>query len=133
MQLACKSVGGITRVGLFLCVLAFACHSDDVVELASETPVVHPVPAPESPLLALTPTEYNNTVRDLLGMPMSSSAWPQPPAIASSFVPEEGEKSGLFGSAPIQTEPWPWSFPSEVGVEHFEKIATKQVASPYSV
>jgi hypothetical protein len=64
---------------------------------------------------------------------MSAGAWPQPPAIASDFVPEEGEKSGLFGSAPIQTAPWPWSFPLEVGVEHFEGISAGQVASPYSV
>ena len=76
MQLACKNVSSIACIGLFLCVLAFGCSPNDAVEVASETPVVHPVPAPESPLLALIPTEYNNIVRDLLGMPMGAGAWP---------------------------------------------------------
>jgi cytochrome c553 len=102
-----------------------------VTDVASE-----PVPATEvlaTPALQLTPTEYNNTVRDLLGMPMNPNAWPQPPAIVASLLPATGEGVGLFGAAPATIAPWPRDFPEESGVEGFEGMADGQEPSPYSV
>lgn len=71
---------------------------------------------PTSPLVALTPTEYNNTIRDLLGMPSDPSAWP-------------AQSSGQVSSA----DRWPWTFPAENGVEKFEGIATGQATSAYRI
>ena len=84
------------------------CGGDKLVD---ESP---PVAPESSPLLALTPTEYNNTVRDLLSMPMDGSAWAQPFAVGSS-----AERA------------WPWFFPEEVGVNGFEGISSGQISSPY--
>ena len=37
-----------------------------------------PVTPPQSPLLALTPTEYNNTICDLFAFPRNGRQWPAP-------------------------------------------------------
>jgi len=110
----------------------------------SEDPIVQPEPTPdveapppiltvESQALALTPTEFNNTVRDLLGMPMNPAAWPKPPAIAARLAPQRGERKGVFGLQAVEAPPWPWTFPAETGVEHFEGMADGQQPSPYAV
>ena len=96
-------------------------------------PVNQPLLTPESPLVALTPTEYNNAVRDLLVMPDSGAAWPMPPAVADVLSPPKGVKNGVFGVASVQTAPWPWEFPAEIGVDHFEGLAEGQVPSPYAI
>ena len=57
---------------------------------------------PEVAPVSLTPTEYNNTVRDLLGMPEQADQWPDTPAIAEQLVPSQGQQAGLFGSAPVE-------------------------------
>ena len=75
-----------------------------------------PVAPDTSPLVALTPTEYNNTVRDLLSMPMDSNAWEEPFSVGSS-----AQKA------------WPWTFPEEMGVQGFEGIAQGQRSSSYQV
>ena len=96
-------------------------------------PVEMPTLTPESPVLALTPTEYNNAVRDLLVMPSSGAAWPKPPAVAAVLSPPMGEKNGVFGLASAEALPWPWEFPAEIGVDHFEGLAEGQIPSPYSI
>ncbi len=87
----------------------------------------------QTPQLALTPTEYNNSIRDLLAMPLEPAAWPPPHAVAEKLSPKQGETKGVFGSNPIEAPPWPWIFPDETGVEEFEGIADGQEPSPYSV
>ena len=82
----------------------------------------------EPTLLALTPTEYNNTVRDLLGMPYSARFWPQGPGV---FSQEEREAEGQ-AEMPDRS-PWPWQFPAEAGVESFEGMADGQFPSPYLI
>ena len=84
-------------------------------------------------LLRLTPTEYNNSVRDLLGMPDDPRAWPKTPEVATKFLPKQGETKGVFFSTPIETPPWPWIFPKETGVEEFEGMADGQEASAFTI
>ena len=88
---------------------------------------------PEIPPLALTPTEYNHTIRDLLGMPNNGGSWPEAPEIIERLQPSQGTQAGLFGSAPITIPPWPWEFPEEAGVHGFEGMADGQESSPYAV
>ena len=77
---------------------------------------------PESPLVALTPTEYNNTIRDLFGMPDDPEKWPMPPG-----------RSASGGKGKVLRVSWPWSFPAELGVEKFEGMALGQATSPYKI
>ena len=77
----------------------------------------------ESPLVALTPTELNNTYRDLLGFPSSPEAWPDPPEIAKAFSASENEVLGVFGNAATRPKVWPWVFPHEAGQQGFEVLA----------
>ena len=95
---------------------------------ASSTEVTVPERAP---LRALSPKEYNHTVADLLGFPWDGKRWPAPHPIAESLAPMMGDTAIIFGGQIYR--PWPWNFPSEVGVEHFESMADGQVSSPYLV
>jgi hypothetical protein len=95
--------------------------------------VVDSVGVIEAPLIALTPLEYNNTIRDLLGMPSEGSAWPDPPEIIASLIPASGQAVGLFGFEPAAPPPWPWMFPPEEGVHGFEGLAAGQHASVFLV
>ena len=88
---------------------------------------------PESVPIALTPVEYNNTIRDLLGMPADGEDWPKAPEIIERLSPSQGSQAGLFGSEPITLPPWPWEFPEEAGVDHYEGMADGQSATPYLV
>ena len=74
--------------------VVLGCSENDTNTTAPEpTPVV----VPDAAFIALTPTEYNNTIRDLLGMPNDPAAWPEAPPIAEQLLPKQGEKSGIFG------------------------------------
>ena len=124
-------------IGLGLLASA-ACQTTSSGPSAPTTPdatVTIPEPAtpPVAALLALTPTEFNNTVRDLLGLPMDVGEWPEKPAIAEQLLPGQGEKSGVFGLALVEQPPWPWAFPQEAGIDGFEGLDEGQSPSPYSV
>ncbi|MBT6434956.1 MAG: DUF1595 domain-containing protein, partial [Deltaproteobacteria bacterium] len=100
--------------------LAIACTSSAV------TP-------PESPLLALTPTEFNNTIADLYAFPRNGESWPEPHPVAETIAPPLGERAGLFGQAAIEVLPWPWVFPDEIGLDEFEGMGDGQIPSAYQV
>lgn len=72
----------------------------------------------EAPARRLTPTQYNNTIRDLLGHE-SLSDWPQTDEL-------EAEGVGVQGA-------WPWNFPADIPVNGFEGIAEGQIASAYLI
>ena len=103
---------------LWLLVPMIACKSD-------------PLPPQSSPLIALTPQEYNNSVQVLLGLPNDGSQWPDAPEILERISPSSGERAGLFGIYNAGTPPWPWAFPEENGVNAFEGMADGQEPSAY--
>ncbi len=111
---------------LLLAFLALPGCDADGTDDAS--PTVTPLPAP---LRALTPTEYNNTIRDLLVMPDDGDDWPAAPAIAARFTAYEGEQSGVFGISTAEEPPWPRILPEEAGVAGFEGLAVGQEPSAY--
>lgn len=119
--------GAAKCVGVFLFAL-ISCEGCEETEPPSET--VSPI---DAPLIALTPAEYNATIRDLLGMPEKGSDWPKAPEIASRLSSSAGEQAGLFGTEPIPLAPWPWSFPKEEGVDDFEGMADGQEPSAYKL
>lgn len=82
--------------------------------------------------LALTPTEYNNTVADLLGFPRDGEQWPKRPSVADRLSPRRTASKGVF-SPPPPPDPWPWPFPAEPGSDGFEGIAQGQSPSSYQV
>ncbi len=95
-------------------------------------------PAPQpvkavSPLIALTPVEYNNTIRDLLGLPADADQWPELPAAVQALLPEVPDRKGIFGSKVKKQAAWPWSFNKETGVDGYEGMAAGQVASSYRI
>ncbi|MBD88713.1 MAG: hypothetical protein CL940_00050, partial [Deltaproteobacteria bacterium] len=92
-----------------------------------------PVTLHEAPLLASTPTELNNTYRDLLGFSAEGSQWPPTPEIAKTFAPTDNETLGVFGTATLKPDPWPWVFPAEAGEDGFEGLAGGQQPSAFSV
>jgi len=118
------------------------CRSDGSSEASPDDPIVEEVLeqeaitvtlAPESPLVMLTPTEYNNTIRDLYGFPNSLEAWPAAPPVAEEISPPEAESIGIFGGQVIVSPPWPRDFPEELGVHEFEGMADGQVPSAYGI
>lgn len=86
----------------------------------------------EAAPLALTPTEYNNTVADLLGFPRDGEEWPKRPLVADRISPRRTASKGVF-SPPPPPDPWPWPFPAEPGADGFEGIAQGQSPSSYQV
>ena len=99
------------------CLSLMACSSTsppvaDTVDGAVQ-PIAPDVPPPAA-LLALTPTEFNNTIRDLLGFPMNAQDWPDAPPIAAQLLPVQGVKEGVFGLSLVDLPPWPWAFPEEL-------------------
>lgn len=117
------------------------CHygcTDVPIEESSvtspEPDVAAPVSSADEPaFVALTPTEYNFTIADMLALPRNGSQWPDPPALADQLNPAPGDKLGLFMSPPIKTPPWPFAFPKETGVDGFESMVDGQSPSPYGV
>ena len=87
---------------------------------------------PSTPPLALTPTEYNNTVADLLGFPRDGERWPPRPALADTLSPRRAASKGVF-LPPPPPPVWPWRFPSEPGAGGFEGIVQGQDPSSYQV
>jgi hypothetical protein len=83
--------------------------------------------------VALTPTEYNNAIRDLLVLPDDGGAWPAPPDIAARFTAYEGELSGVFGVDAVAEAPWPRILPQEAGADGFEGVASGQEPSAYQL
>ncbi|MYG30231.1 MAG: DUF1592 domain-containing protein [Holophagales bacterium] len=111
-------------------VLALLCAAGlaPLVAGASEEPGA----AGEAAPLALTPTEYNNTVADLLGFPRNGERWPKRPSVADRISPRRTASKGVF-SPPPPPDPWPWPFPAEPGADGFEGIAQGQSPSSYQV
>ncbi|MCO4762389.1 MAG: DUF1592 domain-containing protein [Myxococcales bacterium] len=117
---------GLTALCMFVLTVA-ALHSgcaenDEVKQVAT---------APTSPLIALTPTQFNNTVRDLLVLPADPSQWPSRPDIG--VAPELSAGGGIFGSKAPTAPPWPYAFPPEAGIDGFEGMAKGQVPSSYAI
>ena len=73
------------------------------------------LPPQASPLIALTPTEYNLSVLDLLGLPEDGSNWPEAPEILERLSPGAGERAGLFGVYLSEVDPGPGPFPLRTG------------------
>lgn len=82
-------------------------------------------------VVMLTPDEYNNTIRELLGMPETGASWPEAPPISERLNASQGEQAGLFGTAGTEPPPWPWAFPAEAGVEGFDGMVDGQTPSTY--
>lgn len=82
-------------------------------------------------VVMLTPDEYNNTIRELLGMPEAGASWPEAPPISERLNASQGEQAGLFGTAGTEPPPWPWAFPAEAGVEGFDGMVDGQTPSTY--
>lgn len=76
----------------------------------------------DAPTRRLTPTEYNNTVRDLMGYAPGSED-----AMVSSEDEDEDEERELG------VEVWPWFLPKEVEIHGFEGMDEGQVSSPYLI
>lgn len=91
-----------------------------------------PDAAPGAPPLALTPTEYNNTVADLLSFPRDGERWPPRPALADALSPRRAASTGVF-LPPPPPPVWPWRFPAEPGAGGFEGIAQGQNPSSRQV
>ena len=87
---------------------------------------------PRTPPLALTPTEYNNTIADLLGFPRDGDRWPPRPPLADTLSPRRAAGKGVF-LPPPPPPVWPWRFPSEPGAGGFEGIVQGQNPSSYQV
>lgn len=98
---------------------------------SAEPTVVTPEVAPTSPLIALTPAEINNSVRDLLGLPMDPDDWPTAPDIG--IAAPLGAGGGIFGSKAPEPPAWPYAFPNEARAFGFEGMATGQMPSSYLV
>jgi hypothetical protein len=86
---------------------------------------------PRTPPVALTPTEYNNTIADLLGFPRDGESWPARPEVANRLSAPRYIASVFAGRIP--QAPWPWHLPSEPGSDGFEGIAQGQSPSPYQI
>ena len=91
-----------------------------------------PDPVPRTPPLALTPTEYNNTIADLLGFPRDGERWPPRPTLADMLSPLRAASKGVF-LPPPPPPAWPWRFPSEPGADGFDGIVQGQNPSSYQV
>lgn len=114
---------------LILCGLITSC----IAGCAEDPPPEPQAVAVTSPVIALTPTEYNLSIRDLLSLPDKGSDWPKLPADIQALIPEAGPRKGIFGSEPTKLDPWPWLFPAEAGLDGFDGMAKGQSASPYLV
>ena len=82
--------------------------------------------------LALTPTEYNNTIADLLGFPRDAEGWPPRPTLADTLSPRRAASKGVF-LPPPPPPVWPWRFPPEPGAGGFDGIVQGQNPSSYQV
>lgn len=111
-------------------ILVLFCAAGFAQSAAAASP--EPAGTHQTAPLALTPTEYNNTVADLLGFPRDGDLWPRRPAVADRISPRRTASKGVF-SPPPPPDPWPWPFPAEPGADGFEGIAQGQSPSSYQV
>ena len=111
-------------------VLVLLCAAGFALPAAAESG--EPGEAHGTAPLALTPTEYNNTIADLLGFPRDGEKWPKRPPIADRLSPRRTASKGVFAPPP-PPDPWPWHFPSEPGSDGFEGIVQGQSPSSYQV
>lgn len=116
------------RVTALLAVLTFSATTPHLA--AGQTSSAKS--ASGAPPLALTPTEYNNTIADLLGLPRDGARWPERSALADALSPRRTASKGVF-LPPPPPPVWPWRFPEEPGSEGFEGIAQGQSPSSYQV
>ena len=116
---------------LILCFLGCDSSTQSTQSTQDSTPLSSLYP-PQSPLIALTPREYNQTIRDLFAFPSRGEDWPNPHPRAQSIAPQRPVQFSVFGQL-IDTQPWPWRFPKEIGVHEFEGMAEGQVPSPYLI
>ena len=111
-------------------ILLLFCAAGFAQSAAAASP--EPAGTHQTAPLALTPTEYNNTVADLLGFPRDGERWPKRPPVADRISPRRAASKGVF-SPPPPPDPWPWPFPAEPGADGFEGIAQGQSPSSYQV
>ena len=111
-------------------ILALFCAAGLAQSAAAAPP--EPAETHQAAPLALTPTEYNNTVADLLGFPRDGERWPKRPPVADRLSPRRTASKGVFAPPP-PPDPWPWTFPAEPGADGFEGIAQGQSPSSYQV
>jgi len=76
--------------------------------------------SPQSPAMALTEDEYNNSVRDLFSLPLEVDDWPELPASEAAGKNTAGTR-------------WPWRFPVEEGVDGYVGMALGQPPSPTKI
>ena len=119
-----KSAAATLTLAVLLCPAGFA------QERAGDPP--ESTAARRTTALALTPTEYNNTVADLLGFPRDGERWPPRPPLADTLSPRRAASKGVF-LPPPPPPVWPWRFPSEPGAGGFEGIAQGQSPSSYQI
>ena len=84
-----------------------------------------PGSAPPSAPVALTPLEYNHTVRDLLDLPDDGARWPAAPDVVARLAGPQRGPTGVDFVAQ-DDRPWPWPFPEEPGVDGFDGMAPGQ-------
>lgn len=121
-----RITGGVIAV---VAVFGAACDSGKETP-SSPSEGVNWVPA--DPPVALTPTERNNSVRDLLGFPSDGGDWPDPPAIAARFDSGADSLGGVFAPA-VPPPPWPAELPAEAGIHGFDGMIDGQEPSAYGV
>ncbi|HCH62135.1 MAG TPA: hypothetical protein DFR83_04975, partial [Deltaproteobacteria bacterium] len=108
-----------------------ACRDDPAAKTTNnEATPVESVPT-DAPM-ALTPTERNNTIRDLFGFPSNASDWPDPPDIAERFSSPADSLGGVFSPA-VQPPVWPVELPAEAGVHGFDGMLDGQEPTAYGV
>ena len=109
--------------------LLAACGSDgDVKPAPGAPPELQPVDAP----VALTPSERNNTVRDLFGFSSDPDDWPDPPELAERFASPSESLGGVFAPA-VAPPVWPVELPAEAGVHGFDGMLDGQEPTAYGV
>ena len=94
----------LRSVGLFALLVLTCWGCVDPPPQTSTPPTSKTAVISSSPLIAMTPTEYNNTIRDLFTMPLDRSKWP-----ALGLVNDANKKA--------QSILWPWLVPDEAGVD----------------
>jgi len=107
-----------------------ACRGEPSSKETSSTTSVDTLPV-DAPT-ALTPTERNNTIRDLLGFPSDPDAWPEAPEIAERFSSPSDSLGGVFTPA-IEPPVWPAELPAEAGVHGFDGMLDGQEPTAYGV
>ena len=129
------SIASLCSIGIAV-LSAFGCTEASTLPVDPANPpedVAEPGLISPREFIALTSTEYNNTIADLLALPRNGRQWPTAPPLAEQLNPSQGEALGLFLSPPPEVPPWPFMFPQETGVDGFESMVEGQAPSPYGI